>query len=90
MNGTTTRSEMSTARKAALAGAVLLAVALLVFVFQNSEPVDVKWLGFEIRAPLFVVMILSGLAAVGTRDLVGWALRRRIRAAERRRTEEDQ
>ena len=79
---------MSTARKAALAAAGLLAAAVLAFVFQNSESVDVQWLGFTIRAPLFVIMILSGLAAIGLRDLVGWALRRRTKAAERRMDKE--
>ena len=80
----TTNDEMSVARKAALVAAALLLAAVLVFVFQNSESVDVEWLGLTIGAPLFVIMILSGLAAVGIRDLVGWALRRRSRSAERR------
>ncbi len=86
MSTETTHTGMSTARKAGVAAAVLVGAAALIFIFQNSEEVNVEWLGLEIRAPLFLIMILSGLTAVGLRDLIGWTLRRRRTMAERRRT----
>jgi uncharacterized integral membrane protein len=76
---------MSTGRKVALIAAAIVGAAALVFILQNSEEVDVEWLGFQIRAPLFVIVILAGATAIGLRDLIGWTLRRRRSMAERRR-----
>lgn len=74
---------MSLARKAALAGAGVLAVAVIIFVVQNSESVTVEWLGFTMEAPLFLIMILSGVTALGIRKLVAWGMRRRSHSAPR-------
>jgi len=75
---------MSVARKFALGGATLLAGAVIVFIVQNSESVAVEWFGLTMQAPLFLVMILSGVTALGLRKLISWGLRRRTRSAERR------
>lgn len=78
---------ISLGRKIALGGATLLAAAVIVFVVQNSESVDVEWFGLTMQAPLFLVMILSGVTALGLRKLISWGLRRRTRTAERRNEE---
>lgn len=75
---------MSLARKFAIAGAVLLGAAVLAFIVQNSESVTVEFLSFTMEAPLFLVMILSGFAALGLQKLIAWSLRRRARSVERR------
>jgi uncharacterized integral membrane protein len=80
---------MSLARKFAIAGAILLGAAVLAFIIQNSESVTVEFLSFTMEAPLFLVMILSGFAALGLQKLIGWSLRRRARAVERREHDRD-
>ncbi|WP_263118608.1 lipopolysaccharide assembly protein LapA domain-containing protein [Cellulomonas sp. RIT-PI-Y] len=67
-------------------GALVL-VALVVFMLQNTEPVDVTFLGMTGTAPLALVLLVAGLG-VGVVALVVGALRigqlrRRLRAGRR-------
>jgi uncharacterized integral membrane protein len=67
-------------------GALVL-VALLVFMLQNTEPVDVSFLGMTGTAPLALVLLIAGLG-VGIIALVVGSLRigqlrRRVRAERR-------
>ena len=83
-----TGQPMSLGRKAALGAAIVLGAAAIAFVVQNSDSVEVQWLGFTVEAPLFLVMLLSGFMALGVRDLIGWALRRQEQRRERRTPDE--
>ncbi len=67
-------------------GAFVL-LALVVFMLQNTEPVDVTFLGMTGTAPLALVLLVAGLG-VGVVALVVGALRigqlrRRLRAGRR-------
>lgn len=55
----------------------ILAIALLIFAFQNLQSVSVAFLGFSITLPLailFIVIYLLGMATGGSLvSLVRWA-----------------
>lgn len=77
------RSRTSAAWFGVCVGALVL-VALVVFMMQNTEPVQVVFLGMAGSAPLALVLLIAGLG-VGLVALVVGALRigqlrRRIRA----------
>lgn len=61
--------------------ALVIAAILLVFAIQNTTPVTVTWLGFEITAPLFAWVLGAALLAVIADGLIGllWRARRRTR-----------
>ena len=59
-----------------LAVIVVLAIAFLIFAFQNLQVVTVAFLGFSIRSPLtilFIVIYVLGMATGGSL----WAMLRR-------------
>ncbi|GCE77665.1 LapA family protein [Cellulomonas biazotea] len=77
------RSRTSAAWIGVCVGALVL-VALVVFMMQNTAPVEVAFLGMAGTAPLALVLVIAGLG-VGVVALVVGALRigqlrRRIRA----------
>lgn len=58
----------------------IIAIAALIFVFQNTESVTFDYLWFDFSAPLWIMLIV--FAAVGA--VVFWgAARRRARRAKR-------
>ncbi len=59
-----------------LIGAVVLAAAVLAFVFQNTDKVKVNWLFFDVTAPLWVVLLVTSVAAIAAGELAGMAIRR--------------
>jgi uncharacterized integral membrane protein len=63
-------------RASQIAGAILL-VLVLIFIFENTKKVDVRLIGPQVHAPLFVALliaaVLGGLGAL----LVQWRRRRR-------------
>lgn len=69
----------------ALVAFVLVTVAIIALVFQNQDPVPLRWLWIETEVPLFVVVLVAGLVAVLLDELVGfiWRVRRRRRLAEK-------
>lgn len=80
------RSRTSAAWFGVCVGALVL-VALVVFMMQNTAPVEVTFLGMSGAAPLALVLLIAGLG-VGIVALVVGALRigqlrRRIRADRR-------
>ena len=77
------RSRTSAAWFGVCVGALVL-VALVVFMMQNTDPVEVVFLGMAGSAPLALVLVIAGLG-VGVVALVVGALRigqlrRRIRS----------
>lgn len=58
---------------------VLLAAAVLAFVFQNTDDTPVNWLFFEVTQPLWVVLLATGVLSIAAGELVGSAVRRRRR-----------
>ena len=62
---------------AGLVAAAIGAVALLLFIVQNSQQTRVKWLFFDGDAPLWVVILIAALLAAISVQLVLFVLRRR-------------
>lgn len=64
---------------------LLFTLALLVLAVQNTQEVDVDFLGLVITVPLFAVAIGAALLAIVLDELIGlvWRRQRRIRLAER-------
>ena len=59
-------------------GAVL-AVALALFVGQNTKKTTVKWLVFETSQPLWLVLLVTAAVTMVVVELIGGARRRRKR-----------
>ncbi len=59
-------------------GAVL-AVALALFVGQNTRQTKVKWLVFETRQPLWLILLVTAAVTLVVVELIGGARRRRKR-----------
>jgi len=57
----------------------LLAAAVLVFVFQNTDNTEVTWLVFEFRQPLWVLLLATAALTLVAAELLGAARRRRRR-----------
>jgi uncharacterized integral membrane protein len=68
-----------------LVAILLFALALLVLAVQNTQEVDVDFLGFAFTVPLFAVAIGAAILAVVLDELIGlvWRRRRRTRLEER-------
>lgn len=68
-----------------LVAILLFALALLVLAVQNTQEVDVDFLGFTFTVPLFAVAIGAAILAVVLDELIGlvWRRRRRTRLEER-------
>lgn len=64
---------------------VVATVALVVLVWQNQDPVPLRWLWIETEVPLFVIVLVTALVAGLLDELVGfvWRARRRRRLAEK-------
>jgi len=58
---------------------VLLTVAVIVLAVQNTDTVPVKLYFWETSAPLIIVMVVTGLAAILIDELIGMIIRRRKR-----------
>jgi len=63
-------------------GAIVGAVALLIFILQNTDQTEVTWLFFDGQAPLWVVIVVTAVLSVALAQLVllVWRRRRRRRA----------
>jgi uncharacterized integral membrane protein len=82
------RSRTSGAWSAVVGLAVLL-LLLIVFILQNTQDVEVSFLGWEGRAPLAVSLLVASLVGVLLAVVAGslriMQLRRRVRRVERLR-----
>ena len=66
-------------------GALLAAVALLVFILQNTDEQEITWLFFDATAPIWVVIVVTAVLSVALVQLVLFVWRRRRRRRERNR-----
>ncbi len=68
-----------------LAAILVFALILLILAVQNTQDVDVSFLGWDFTVPLFSVAIGAALAAIILDELIGlvWRRRRRSLLAER-------
>lgn len=57
----------------------IVAVALVSFVVQNTNEVQVSFLFVDRMWPLWLVIVVSAVAGAVLSEIVGWALRRRRR-----------
>lgn len=60
-------------------GAILVAVALLIFILQNTNEEEVTWLFFEASAPLWVLIVVTAVLSVALSQLILLIVRRRRR-----------
>jgi uncharacterized integral membrane protein len=58
---------------------LLLGVAIVILAAQNPEPVELRWLGFEIEVSLVAIILATAVVAVILDQLIGLAWRRRRR-----------
>lgn len=63
----------------ALIAAIVLVVALVVFVAQNTDDTKVTWLFFDATQPLWVVLAITAVVGLVLGEVVGWLLRHRRR-----------
>lgn len=57
--------------------AVVIAVVLVVFIFQNTDDAEVTWLVFDRKAPLWLVIVIAAVAGAVLSEVAGWVVRRR-------------
>ena len=58
---------------------LLLGVAIVILVAQNPEPVELRWLRFEMDVSLVAIILATAVVAVILDQLIGLAWRRRRR-----------
>jgi uncharacterized integral membrane protein len=65
--------------------AFVLAIAIVIAIIQNLQNVEVKFLSWDVRTPLVVVLLITILATLLLAALcgLGWRRRRRRQLAER-------
>ena len=65
-----------------VASAVVL-ILMIIFIAQNTEPVDVQFLGWEGQTPLAVALLIASVGGLVLAAVAGtlriWQLRRRVR-----------
>lgn len=63
--------------------AAVLLLLLIIFIAQNTQDVDISFLGWEGTTPLSVALLIAAVSGVAITALVGtlriWQLRRRVR-----------
>jgi uncharacterized integral membrane protein len=73
---------------AAVVALGLVLVLLIIFIAQNTDDVDVAFLGWEGRTPLSVALLIAAAAGLFLASIAGMLrilqLRRRVRRGERR------
>ncbi len=70
------RTEPERRSRAGLLALVLVVVALVVFVVQNTADVEVTWLVFDASAPLWFVIVVSAVAGALLSEIAAFAVRR--------------
>ena len=61
----------------ALIAGIILALALLAFVLQNTDEVAVDWLFFSFEQPLWLLLLITSAIAIAGAELLSYAIRRR-------------
>ena len=62
-----------------LIAALLLAVALTVFIFQNTHDTNIEFLWIDVTGPVWAVIGISAVVGALLAKLVGWMWARRHR-----------
>lgn len=55
---------------------LVLVVAFVVFIAQNTEDAEVTWLFFDATVPLWLALLAAGVVAVIIAEIGGWLWRR--------------
>lgn len=67
----------------AVAASAVVLVLLIIFIAQNTEPVNVRFLGWEGETPLSVALLAAAVAGLILATIAGtlriWQLRRRVK-----------
>ena len=66
---------------------IVLSVIVIILAAQNTQSVSVKALGWEVEAPLIVIILITVLVTVVLDELVGLIIRRRRRTRTEERRE---
>lgn len=66
---------------------LVVTILLVIFAVQNTQDVDLQFLGWEVRSPLVVIIVVVAAVAVILDEIFGGVLRRRRR---RRRAEKEE
>jgi uncharacterized integral membrane protein len=70
-----------------LTALVVLLILLVVFIAQNTQQVQVSFLGWDGETPLSVALLIAAVAGVALAVIVGtlriWQVRRRVRRTGR-------
>ena len=61
----------------------LAAVALIVFIAQNTDDIRVNFLGWDWDLPLFLLLLITIILAVVCTEMVSWYMGRRSRRRSR-------
>jgi uncharacterized integral membrane protein len=70
-------SDQPSRLKPAIIGFVVLAIALALFIVQNTDKTPVSWLFFEWELPLWLLLVVTSAIAVVGGELAGRLLRYR-------------
>ncbi len=60
---------------------VIFALAIIIFALQNLEPVTIAFLGFSLRAPLAIIVVVIYLLGMATGSTLLHVLRKSVSAA---------
>jgi uncharacterized integral membrane protein len=58
---------------------VVVAVLTVIFVLQNTRRTKVEFLAWDVRPPLWIVLLVTAVAAIVAGELLGTVVRRRRR-----------
>lgn len=61
----------------------VIAILLIVFIFQNTDDTNVTWLFFDASTNLWLVILVSAIAGYLIGQLVEMGIRRRRRTRDR-------
>jgi uncharacterized integral membrane protein len=77
------RSSRASRSWAALAALVVVLILLVVFIAQNTQSVEVSFLGWSGQPPLSVALLVAAIGGAALTMIVGtlrmWQVRRRVR-----------
>ena len=63
----------------AFIGGAVLVLALLDFVLQNTDDVEINFLFFSTTKPLWLLLVVTSAIAIGAAEVIAFALRHRNR-----------
>jgi uncharacterized integral membrane protein len=70
-------SDRTSRLKPATIGVVVMAIALALFIVQNTDKTPVNWLFFEWEVPLWLLLVVTSAIAIIAAELAAFVLRHR-------------